>query len=130
MSTYRNTNLNIQEGCSTFLDMAKSQTAYVEHDQVLVGRRLKALHLAKGWDSKTFAGMLKGVTPAKLGNWESGRHMVPVWAAIRAGMLTGADILFIYQGKMDNVKPDLTIRVLEELDKIENAPPRKVKRSR
>lgn len=128
MSTYRNTKLNVQDGCSNFLGMAKAEQ-YVEHDPRRVGKRLKALHLAKGWNSKTFAEMLQGVTPAKLGNWESGTHMIPVWAAIRAGMLTGADILFIYQGRMDNLKPDLALRVTEELDKIEKAPTRRSKRA-
>lgn len=128
MSTYRITKLPIQGCCSTLPAMAKAPVSYSEHDQRMVGRRVKALHLAKGWDSKTFAGMLKGVTPAKLGNWEAGRHMIPIWAAIRVGMLTGTDILFIYQGVVGKMDGDLAVRVAEELDKIENAPPRKASR--
>lgn len=103
--------------------MAKPRDSLADHDQRAVGRRLKALHLAKGWEGKTFASMLKGgMTPQKLTNYESGTNMVPIDVAIRAGMLTGVDILFIYQGRFDNVDPAFAVQISNKLAEIEKAP--------
>jgi transcriptional regulator with XRE-family HTH domain len=129
MSTYRSTKLIIQENCNSFRWMTKHSPSPNDWDQVLVGRRFKAAHLAKGWDSATFAGMLKGdVTPQKLSNWENGRHMLPIDVAIRAGTLTGLEITFFYQGRMDRIDPEYAVKISAELDKIEDKPPRKVAR--
>lgn len=122
MSTYRCSGLIVQEGCTTFPAM-KVPSSLADHDQRLVGHRVKALHLAKGWNSKTFAGMMKGVSPAKLGNWEAGTHMIPVWAAIQVAMLTGVDIRFIYRGNWKDVDEDFAPKVAECLRSIENQPP-------
>lgn len=102
--------------------------------QRAVGARLKALFTAKGWTAVAFAKMLgRETTDKHLGNWTSGRHLVPVWAATQAGMLTGVDIRYIYHGTWpSDADPDFVIRVIEELEKIERpaeAPKRRAKRA-
>lgn len=117
MSTYRITKLNVQEGCSTFRTMVHPLDKL---HQRAVGARLKALFTAKGWTGVAFAQMLgRETTDKHLNNWTSGRHMVPVWAATQAGMLTGVDIRYIYHGTWpSDADPDFVIKVNKALAEI------------
>lgn len=129
MSTYRITKLHVQESCSTLPAMVG------QHDKLYqraVGARLKALFTAKGWTAVTFAGMLgRETTDKHLGNWTSGRHLVPVWAATQAGTLTGVDIRYIYHGTWpSDADPDFVVKVNKALELIERPESKPKRRSR
>lgn len=104
--------------------MAKPKI-YEELDQAAVGRRLRAVHEAHGWNSAQFAEMLPGCSASKLANWESGTYLVPVPEAIAACKLTDVNILYIYQGDMRYIDPKLRVRIVERLENPDKKLPRR-----
>lgn len=97
-------------GHDTVDDMARIP----DHHPIMVGRRIRALHLALGWNSRQFATMIS-VAPQKLNSWEMGDVMVPIAAAIKIAVVTGTNIEFVYQGRLDRIEPDLAVKVAERV---------------
>ena len=69
-----------------------------------VTERLEKLRGALGLNKKQFAESV-GMTPQNWGNVMKGRSMLPVPVAIRACLLTGADLDYIYRGDATGLAP-------------------------
>ncbi|HEX5424879.1 MAG TPA: hypothetical protein VFW94_15130 [Candidatus Acidoferrales bacterium] len=118
MSTFRIQKLSVQGTCSSFLWMAKEENLHPS-DQILVGRRVSALHRARGWNAEVFAKSLLKESPPKFNNWTRGRHLIPPQVAAKVATLTGSDFNFIYGGNSAGMDPKFVVKVTEELDQIE-----------
>jgi transcriptional regulator with XRE-family HTH domain len=122
MSTYRNSKLNLQDGCSTLPYMAK--VPLPAWDKIEVGRRIVLLRAAKGGMEQYVLADRIGITPQKLANYEKGRHMLPPDKAQQLSIATGANFDYIYRGLKGSLPGDLAAAIQEA----EKAPPKKVAR--
>mgnify|MGYP001481621276 CR=1 FL=1 len=69
-----------------------------------VTERLEKLRCVMRLNKKQFAESV-GMTPQNWGNVMKGRSMLPVSVAIRACLLTGADLDYIYRGDAAGLAP-------------------------
>lgn len=82
-----------------------------------VGERLELLRAAMDVQNQVLAGMI-GVSPAQWRNYKAADNMIPVDAANRLCVVTGADLDFIYRGLRDGISGHLRERLLA----LESAP--------
>jgi len=76
-----------------------------------VTERLEKLRCVMRLNKKQFAESV-GMRPQNWGNVMKGRSMLPVSVAIRACLLTGADLDYIYRGDAAGLAPDLKAALL------------------
>ncbi len=79
-----------------------------------IGRRLRLIRLAKGFDTQPPIAKLLNVSLKRYNNWEKGIAPIPTAFAARLCSLTGVTMDYIYRDNMSGVPLDLASR-LEEM---------------
>lgn len=123
MSSLNTSKLPIQKICIYVPGMAKSQPGAVE-----IGQRVKAIYVAHDWQAKDFAKMI-GTTAQNLGNWVSGRHVIPHDYAIKAAKLGGTTILWVYQGEFVRTDPETIGKLTDAMDQTDKSRRRRARRA-
>lgn len=100
--------------------MTKSLEAF---SQKSVGGRLDLIRLAMDMEAKELAEAI-GSTQQNWWNWKEGVHLIPVPAAIRLCLYTGANLDFIYRNDRAGLLPAFA----EKLRAVES-PPKAAKRA-
>ena len=108
MSTIESAQLPIKDG------FAIVRAEMADTDTKEIGKRLATIRRALKLSQKVMAfriGETQEGGPQKWNNWERGRDKIPVPAAIKVCIVSGADLDYIYRGLMGGLTDEFTAKL-------------------